>query len=78
MLKAQKRSKNNIVHLYNPSDERAICADALGNPSRNFEEIMMNISNPEEVVENDYLRRNGKIIGKICGNCQVRLERYIE
>lgn len=68
-LRAQKRSKNNTVHIYELDSGTAFCADYIGHPSINRSEPEFSVSE-EEVLNNDYLQRDGEIIGKICGNCQ--------
>lgn len=52
------------------SDDRpsALCAGMFG-PRVNKYEPVFDVT-VVEIAEEDYLQRNGEIIGKICGNCQ--------
>lgn len=78
-LEAQKRDKNNIVHLYDGrkqyshwQSERvplSRCGQCMGDPERDFIEVGL----PGAVLE-DYLIIDGDIIGKYCSNCQSGIE----
>ena len=65
-LTAQKRTTNNSVHLYR--DGEALCANRFGHPSMNDSEPTFEVT-PDELQSNDYLKRDGEIVGKFCDNC---------
>lgn len=67
-LMAQKREKNNSVHIYKGESGSAICSCSIGHPSKNLSEPEFAVSR-SEVLDNEYLQREGTIIGKFCGNC---------
>lgn len=67
---AQKREKNNTVHLYTDDSPSALCAGPpLHQPTPNNSEEMYVVST-DELEDNEYLQRDGDIVGKVCGNCR--------
>ena len=81
---AQKREKNDSVHIYTDDTEAkqnpvtgevtqvnsAVCTGPpLHQPTMNDSEPTFEIT-VAEINNNDYLERDGEIIGKICGNCK--------
>ncbi len=83
-LTAQKRTgSNDTVHLYDGTFvEQArtwrcnetwkvyppLCSGKRAQPSKNDEEPEFDLT-LSEVMTEDYLIRDGEIVGKICGNC---------
>ena len=75
---AQKREgSNDTVHLYDGQvsegyrgkEKPVLCAGPpLNQPSKSSSMREYDIGE-DEIREKDYLERDGKIIGKICGNC---------
>jgi hypothetical protein len=78
-LKAQKKRESDIVHIYKNGEnlreiqegvevEVSVC----GSCERTGTTLSVTQA---EVINNDYLKEDGDIIGKICGNCSAAIER---
>lgn len=77
-FEAQKRGKNNIVHVFDGQKKRqtflqgtvdmSVCGSARLNDKRDTYDVER-----DEVLGEEYLIVDGNIVGKFCGNCSTSL-----
>lgn len=78
-LTAQKRRKNNIVHVFTGDRTRknyrgdTVEVGVCGSCSKENSGNTVYDVDRGEVLDNEYLVVDGDIIGKFCGNCSATL-----